>query len=410
MKFLDLNGLTTFWTGAKNWLKDNYYKQVSGISIDGESTEIKVELDTDCTTVGSTGIVIKDASTNDTTVIYSDLVRSNAFVKNDGTKTQVLLADGSVATLNAAGGIPTLNANGKIDANKLAIDTTLFSVVTTLPTSNIVKNRIYLVKSVSTADQNIYAEYIYTGDVNATYNANKWEKLGEYQSNVDLSGYVKNTDTATASKNGVMSSSDKKSLDTLLNRYLLNIATFTASPSLVEVGASADITFAWTLGNTDFHPVTSQSISVDGAAAVTVANGTLNYKKTGLAGATSATTKKATLIINGRTSKEVSITYHYPTYVGVVAQGTTMNATAIQKLTKSIEWGRGVTKSLTQNNQVIVYAYPASYGDLTSIKDKNGFDGIGGYTKSTVAINSINYNVYVQKVPATVSNGTFIFA
>lgn len=57
-----------------------------------------------------------------------------------------------------------------------------------------------------------------------------------------------------------------------------------------------------------------------------------------------------------------------------------------------------------------MYAYPLNYGDLSSIKDANGFDGIGGYTKSVVAINGINYNVYVQKLPATVSNGKYTFA
>lgn len=449
-QFLDKTGLSHFWGKAKTWIGNNYYGKKTGVSISEKKVEVKEN--TDITTTTHTGITVLDTATSDASYITSDVVKvtntatpkntsevhgdqiiSPKFVKKDGKATEVLLANGEVAKL--------LNAQGKIDASNVAIDTTLFSIVTELPKTNIVKNRIYLVKSNASGTQNIYAEYIYTGDVNATYDGTKWEKLGEYKSDVDLSSYAKKADmidtllasatadqvtvnasagnlsidtayikSATTSNAGVMSASDKKGLDTLLNRYKLTITTFTASPSLVEVGASADITFAWTLSNTDFHPVTSQSISVDGEAAVPVANGTLNYKKTGLAGATAAGTKKATLTINSHYSKEVSITYHYPTYVGVVAQGTTMNATAIQKLTKSVEWGRGATKGLTQNNQVIVYAYPASYGDLSSIKDKNGFDGIGGYTKSVVVINSVIYNVYVQKLPATVSNGTFTFA
>jgi len=70
------------------------------------------------------------------------------------------------------------------------IDTTLYQVVQELPTSNI-KQRIYLVKATKVGSQNIYKEFIYTGDVTATYNASNWEQLGEFKADVDLGGYVK---------------------------------------------------------------------------------------------------------------------------------------------------------------------------------------------------------------------------
>ena len=76
-----------------------------------------------------------------------------------------------------------------VDPNN--IDTTLFQIVSALPTSGINKNRIYIVASTNkdTEGKNIYAEYIYTGDTSAAYNASKWEKLGEYTPTVDLSPY-----------------------------------------------------------------------------------------------------------------------------------------------------------------------------------------------------------------------------
>ena len=218
---------------------------------------------------------------------------------------------------------------------------------------------------------------------------------------------------ATTSADGLMSAADKKAFDILKGRYPLSISSFTASPSLLEVGASADITFTWALSNTDFHDSYSQEIVVDGATPVSVDKSKNTYKKTALVGATSATTKSAVINIteSGKTtiSKSVSITYHYPTYIGVVANGTTVNETLIKGLTKSIEWGKSKTSTLSQVNQLIVYAYPKSYGTLTSIKDGNGFEGIGGYTVSTIGVDGQEYYVYVQKLPATASS-TYKFA
>lgn len=124
-----------------------------------------------------------------------------------------------------------------VDPNSL--DTTLFQIVSALPTSNINKNRIYIVASTNKDPngKNIYAEYIYTGDTSATYDATKWEKMGEYTPTVDLSPYMKLeqkgvangvatldangkvTDgqlwDATSENHGLMSEEDKKILDTI---------------------------------------------------------------------------------------------------------------------------------------------------------------------------------------------------
>lgn len=76
-----------------------------------------------------------------------------------------------------------------IDPNN--IDTTLFQIVSALPTSGIKKSRIYIVASENkdTQGKNIYAEYIYTGNTSAAYDESKWEKLGEYTPTVDMSPY-----------------------------------------------------------------------------------------------------------------------------------------------------------------------------------------------------------------------------
>ena len=94
-------------------------------------------------------------------------------------------------------GIATLDGNGNVPLSQLGnIDTTFAEVVTELPTSGI-KKHIYMMNAGTTGTKNIYAEYVYTGDVAGTYDETKWEKLGEATTSVDLSGYVKTT-TLTA--------------------------------------------------------------------------------------------------------------------------------------------------------------------------------------------------------------------
>lgn len=84
----------------------------------------------------------------------------------------------------------TTTINGKaldgditLSASDLGIDTTLFKVVDTLPTSDIDTTKIYVVTSETTGTNNAYTEYIYVNSA--------WEKVGEYQASVDLSWYVK---------------------------------------------------------------------------------------------------------------------------------------------------------------------------------------------------------------------------
>ena len=96
-----------------------------------------------------------------------------------------------------ANGVATLDGNGNVPLSQLGnIDTTFAEVVTELPTTDI-KKHIYMMKAGTTGDKNIYVEYIYTGDVAGTYDATKWEKLGEASTSMDLSGYVQTTTLTT---------------------------------------------------------------------------------------------------------------------------------------------------------------------------------------------------------------------
>lgn len=85
---------------------------------------------------------------------------------------------------------------------KDGIDTTFAEVVTSLPTDvTKIKKHLYLVKNASsTESQNVYSEYIYIGEIGTgkTYDASKWEKLGEFKASIDLSGYATKEEAITS--------------------------------------------------------------------------------------------------------------------------------------------------------------------------------------------------------------------
>lgn len=179
----------------------------------------------------------------------------------------------SSALKGAANGVAELDANGNVPLSQLGnLDTTFMEVVTTLPTEGI-KRHLYLKSENSTAN-NIYTEYLYTGnlpiqtDTSASdystnkYDASNWEKMGKYQADIDLSPYAKKSealkditvmtssslvnltftkanggfamdaiDSATQSKAGVMSAADKKNLDASVNEVTGAYATASGSTS-----------------------------------------------------------------------------------------------------------------------------------------------------------------------------------
>lgn len=67
----------------------------------------------------------------------------------------------------------------------ITIDLSLYKVVNSLPADDVDENKIYLVassESIPDGELNVYIEYIYVN--------NKWEKLGEFKTAVDLTPYA----------------------------------------------------------------------------------------------------------------------------------------------------------------------------------------------------------------------------
>lgn len=190
MKFLDLNGLTHFWNKLKDWSNSSFFSKRGGEIT--PTSGLHYIIDGEQLTVSKSG---DENETIDIFTVNENGMEAIKIVRTEGTATQVLMADGSVKTLNASNGIAGLDSKGNVPLSQLGnLDTTVAEVVTALPTANI-KKHIYLIKDTNGVTQDKYEEYIYTGDTSATYDASKWEKLGDFRATVDLADYAKKSET-----------------------------------------------------------------------------------------------------------------------------------------------------------------------------------------------------------------------
>lgn len=175
MQFLDAIGLASFWKKIKNWVNINYLSLTGG------------------TIRGSVSFLNEADSGKSIRIDPSNITNSKYGVN-------YLFASGKMIPIGAANGVAGLDANGNVPLAQLGnLDTTVAEVVTALPTTNI-KKHIYLIKDASGVTQNQYEEYIYTGDTSATYDASKWEKLGDFRATVDLADYAKKSETVNLSE------------------------------------------------------------------------------------------------------------------------------------------------------------------------------------------------------------------
>lgn len=89
------------------------------------------------------------------------------------------------AKLTAGTGIEITGEN----VINVTLDTNIYQVVESLPESGINPNKIYLVLNSESGETNLYTEYIYVNG--------KWEKIGEYKADVDLTPYLKSSEAAS---------------------------------------------------------------------------------------------------------------------------------------------------------------------------------------------------------------------
>lgn len=112
-------------------------------------------------------------------------------------------------------------------------------------------------------------------------------------------------------------------------------------------------------------------------------------------------------------TKTASISFYYDKFYGSVDTLTPSEA-AVEALSSALATGRGGTYSFTTAASRICYAYPASLGALTSIKDGNGFSLFDSFTRTTQSYTqngtTVSYYRYVLTDPVTVTGYSVTFA
>ena len=91
-----------------------------------------------------------------------------------------------------AGTLATINGQSIEEGGNIYIDLSLYKIVSSLPEENIQDNKIYLVANeVSDDGKNKFDEYLYNAEDES------WELLGQFKSEIDLSGYLTKDEAAT---------------------------------------------------------------------------------------------------------------------------------------------------------------------------------------------------------------------
>lgn len=198
----------------------------------------------------------------------------------------------------AASGVATLGTDGKLTAAQLpamktvngvsvvgsgniSIDLSLYKVVDTLPTTGIDATKIYIVPAKTTEDKNIKAEYVYTGNPASAYDATKWEKLGEAQTNI-----VVDAELSATSTNPIQNKAVKSAIDAL---------NTTVAGKLNKTDYVVDAE----LSTTSTHPVQNKAVksavdSLTSSVNSKVATSTYNTKMSALDSSISALQSKNT--------------------------------------------------------------------------------------------------------------------
>lgn len=204
----------------------------------------------------------------------------------------------------------------------------------------------------------------------------------------------------------------------LLIKEIAPAISFSASGSGVkEVGTSVTPTLTVNISN--FGTGTPVSISFYSGSTLLETKeyvaGTSSYSHTMADAVTSNTTVKGVLNYkksdgtSASVEKTASYTFVMASYYGAVSTAPT-TAADITALTKNVKNTKALTVTFALSNQRSCYCYPASFGNLSSIKDANNFEYIGSYTKTTVTVSGTAYNVYTLTDPVTAASFKQIFA
>lgn len=176
-----------------------------------------------------------------------------------------------------------------------------------------------------------------------------------------------------------------------------------------DEGTSQTVMVSWKLQKNG-QTLTPESVIVNGESV----DPTTGYKV--FVDVTSTTTYRVSVVYKGKTySGSTTATFKktYYRYYGALPENTevgSITADMVKGLTKEVCTSASATLIFTTNNQRMAYAYPSTFGRLTTIKDTNlnaPFDDF--LLESTLDVDGTEYYVYALTTPNFVTDYSVTF-
>ena len=230
----------------------------------------------------------------------------------------------------------------------------------------------------------------------------------------DVADFVSNTVVGAIPKNTNLNG--KTSME-ILKMALVSYVDPTASVSysqpntVLKRGQSFDLTITVSGINKGTSDVAELILIKDGTVLETIpyVTGTNSYEFSPITGIN--TNCSFQIKVADTQGKQYSTTKSYsfvdPYYIGATDDIPT--ADTVVTLTEIVEAKSNRTKKVNAADQYVVYAYPASYGNLTSIIDGNGFENLTDYTKISLTINDVAYNCYHTTGKKSMTNFSYTY-
>ena len=199
------------------------------------------------------------------------------------------------------------------------------------------------------------------------------------------------------------------------------------TPTLIEYNVSNTITLTPTFTKNNGGNVTGYTIYKNGTELHTGGSTLEGYTDTITPNSTSNIVYKYTVnygdggilqnnkgeddetgrIMASSVSKEGTVKVVYPTYIGVVDNGSVNASTILANCEKLVRTNTTLERKFTASFKTIVFV---TSGNLTSIINQNGYEVISNFVKETVNINGVDLNCYsLANVNVDNFNYKFIF-
>lgn len=289
-------------------------------------------------------------------------------------------------------------------------------------------------------DEGAQVEFYRTGDVLVKYNAGANSNIYKFTYNevngtikqeaVKISGgdskLIRNVKANVSA--GAISSGDTVLKDTTFTEFVEKLLIKEVAPAISFTSSQSGVL---EVGTTVTNPTLRLQINSLGTGTPTNINfyvgstlvdtqpyvpGTNVYTYSYVGTITSTSSTKVTLDYNKSDNTPATLTatksyiFVYASYYGAISMATPTD-TDVKALTKNVKNTKAFTyNNIVLNDERICYAYPVSFGNLTSIKDANNFEYISSYTKYTMTIDSVSYNVYVLTDPITATGFKQIYS